>query len=262
MVKGAPLAVGHTAEIFVWGEGRVVKLIRPDFPPNLADQEAEILRRARAAGLPVPDVDTVVEVEGRRGIVLERIDAPSMLDLLVSNMGTGERWARVLAEVHANIHRLTVPDPPSQRDRLERVIRAGDSLDAGAKQAVLSALERLPDGHAICHGDLHPGNVLITSRGPVVIDWIDATVGNPIGDVGWTLLLLEIGKPPLGLRKRLRLELVRSAFQRAYLHRYRELRSVSLEDLAAWRLPIAAARLEEHVPGERPHLLSMVASSV
>ena len=32
-----PIAVGRTAEIYAWGEGRVLKLTRPDFPAHLAE---------------------------------------------------------------------------------------------------------------------------------------------------------------------------------------------------------------------------------
>jgi thiamine kinase-like enzyme len=35
----------------------------------------------------------------------------------------------------------------------------------------------LTPGTAPCHGDFHPENVLLTPRGPVVIDRDSATVG-------------------------------------------------------------------------------------
>jgi len=36
---GIPIAIGRTAEVFVWGDGRIIKLTRSDFPAHLADQE-------------------------------------------------------------------------------------------------------------------------------------------------------------------------------------------------------------------------------
>jgi hypothetical protein len=36
---GIPLAAGRTAEIYLWEEGFILKLIRPGFPAHLADQE-------------------------------------------------------------------------------------------------------------------------------------------------------------------------------------------------------------------------------
>jgi hypothetical protein len=39
----------------------------------------------------------------------------------------------------------------------------------------------LPD--TLIHGDLHPGNVVLTPAGHVVVDWSDAAIGNPFVDL-------------------------------------------------------------------------------
>ena len=36
---------------------------------------------------------------------------------------------------------------------------------------ILTLIERLPPGDGLCHGDLHPGNVIMTADGPRIIDW-------------------------------------------------------------------------------------------
>ncbi|MFC2013409.1 phosphotransferase family protein [Chloroflexota bacterium] len=61
-------------------------------------------------------------------------------------------------------------------------------MPSRVKEVVLEALEQLPDGSAVCHGDFHPRNIIISSRGPVIIDWANATQGNPLADVAWILL--------------------------------------------------------------------------
>nr|WP_239645990.1 phosphotransferase [Nocardiopsis valliformis] len=42
------------------------------------------------------------------------------------------------------------------------------------------------------HMDLHPGNVVLTPRGPVVIDWTNARDGAPDLDLDLTALLLAL----------------------------------------------------------------------
>ena len=44
----------------------------------------------------------------------------------------------------------------------------------------------LPD--TLVHGDLHPGNIVLTSNQHVVVDWSDAAVGNPLVDLPTFLL--------------------------------------------------------------------------
>jgi aminoglycoside phosphotransferase (APT) family kinase protein len=59
------------------------------------------------------------------------------------------------------------------------------------RDEVAAALARRPHGEAVCHGDLHPGNVIMSPQGPVIIDWIDASRGDPLADVARSVLLLR-----------------------------------------------------------------------
>lgn len=51
-----------------------------------------------------------------------------------------------------------------------------DVLDPRARDNIVEAIRRWPDwandqGAVVCHGDVHPGNVMMTAAGPVLIDW-------------------------------------------------------------------------------------------
>ena len=255
--RGQRIAQGRTAEIFAWGEDRALKLFRKDFPGASVGQEADITRKVHAAGLPVPEIEGVVEVEGRRGIVFARIDGPSLLENIASKPWTLAAAARLLAELHAAIHTRTLPELPSQRLRLESRIRGAEILTVSTKDAVLRALGDLPDGSVLCHGDFHPGNILLSPRGAIVIDWMDASAGNPLADVARTAVLLRLGVLPPGTIGRWLLESGRILFHRVYLRRYIQLRPVSREQIAAWHLPVAAARLAEDIP-EQGRLLGLI----
>jgi thiamine kinase-like enzyme len=51
----------------------------------------------------------------------------------------------------------------------------------------------------MCHGDLHPGNVIMAGDGPVIIDWFDASRGDPVADIARTSLLMSTrGHCPAG----------------------------------------------------------------
>jgi hypothetical protein len=52
----------------------------------------------------------------------------------------------------------------------------GEVLDESARVGLIEAIDRWPHwtddaGSVVCHGDVHPGNVIMTERGPVLIDW-------------------------------------------------------------------------------------------
>ena len=75
---GDLIARGNTSDVWRWSPTTVVKVLRPEIPAQWATLEAEITRRVHAAGLPAPATDGVVEVDGRPGVVLERIEGASM----------------------------------------------------------------------------------------------------------------------------------------------------------------------------------------
>jgi aminoglycoside phosphotransferase (APT) family kinase protein len=133
-------------------------------------------------------------------------------------------------------------------------------LSVGTKKQAVQALEYLPDGSMICHGDFHPDNVLMAARGPVVIDWMNTGRGNPLADVARTALTLGLGSLPPGtsLFRGWLIQSFRRIFRALYLRRYFQLWPFAQAQMKAWLLPVAAARLNEGIPGEEEQLVRLV----
>jgi uncharacterized protein (TIGR02172 family) len=258
---GAPIGIGRTAEVYGWGEGQVLKLYRADMPAEWVAHEASVARIVADAGLAAPAVGELIEVDGRVGIVYERISGPSMLDALARQPWTLGRHARQFAELHAGMHATSRPELPSARESLLRALRAAPRLPEPTRRSLLDALATLPDGDAVCHGDFHPDNIVISSRGPVVIDWMTVTRGNPAADVARTVLLFRAGVLPEGTPagKRIATEFFRRAFLSAYLRAYRALRPLPDAEIDAWLPLLAAARLNERILAEQKTLLRLAA---
>ena len=255
---GRPVALGRTAEIYPWGEGRVLKLFHAWFPAGAVRYEARIARAVHAAGLPVPEVGEIVEVGGRLGLEYERVEGVSMGQVMRARPWTIKRLMRLLADLQAAMHAIRgVAGLPWQRERLVSKIGEARGLEPRVREAALRALERMPDGDRLCHGDFHPENVLLTSRGPLVIDWIDATLGNPLADVARTTVLMGGGKAPGGLFSRAEQAVTAWAHQ-VYLRRYLELRGGGEEEYRAWLPIVAAGRMSEGIAGLEDWLRAQV----
>jgi streptomycin 6-kinase len=121
-------------------------------------REAEIMEHARAHGYPVP---RVLEVRDD-SLVLERIDGQTMLAELRRRPWTMAGQARTLAELHHRLHEI-----PFENERL-------------------------------IHVDFHPDNVLLSERGPVVIDWANARAGKPAFDVAMTWVIAATSGGAMG----------------------------------------------------------------
>ena len=261
-MKGTRITEGRTAEIFAWDDAQVLKLYRAGYPAEEAEREALLARTVHAGGVHTPAAIDVVEVDGRHGVVFERVEGPTMLAALQARPYQAAVFARTLAELQAEMHSHSNPNLPSQRERLGRNIVTVGGMPDDVRTAVLGALDQLPDGDAFCHGDFHPGNIILAPDGPVIIDWVDVTRGNPLADVARTSLLAQVARPP-GIALRLLIMLVQGRFGAAYLRRYAELRPFAAAELEAWELPVAAARLAEGLEAaENGRLMKIVTSHI
>jgi uncharacterized protein (TIGR02172 family) len=260
---GPLIGIGRTAEVYAWGEDRILKLYRPEMPREWVLHEAQVGRIVAEAGLAAPSIGDVIELEGRLGILYERIRGPSMLDDLARRPWMLDRHARRFAEVHAAMHDCLRPELPALRSALNRAIERAPALPEEARRRALEAAERLPDGDAVCHGDYHPDNIIISSRGPIVIDWMTATHGHPPTDVARTVLLFRVAVLPEGMppAKRVMTELFRRAFLAAYLRAYRRMRPAPGAEIEAWIPMLAAARLNERIAAEEATLLRLAQTS-
>jgi hypothetical protein len=165
--------------------------------------------------------------------------------------------ARSLADLQAQFQRISVPGLHSYRDGLRYSIGRAPHLAEPQREQILKLLETLSEGQALCHGDFHPGNVLISARGPVVIDWMTASLGSPWADVARTSMILTIGVKAAGDMVNPVIRLLSGQFHRTYLNRYRSLVPDGQAELARWLPVIAAARLAEQIEPERAALLQM-----
>jgi len=79
----------------------------------------------------------------------------------------------------------------------------------------------------------------------VIIDWVDAAVGDPLADVARTVVLIEGGPLPDRWMDRVRIRRRRAAFLRGYLRTYFRCSARPRSELDGWLPLVAAARLSE-----------------
>lgn len=254
------VAEGREAEMFAWGDGKVLRLLRPGFSPVGLDREVRALEVARGCGVPVPETGERVTIDGRAGVVLERIEGTDLLTELGRAPWTVVRAARMCGSVQARMHgcRIGDGDLPELKANLEGQLNS-PLVPAELAAAARKRLESLPDGEALCHYDFHPANVMRSAKGPVVIDWPNATRGAPEADVARTLLLLGAGEPvSYTAVMRVLTKVGRGLFIWLYVGAYKRVRALDKAEVRRWALPIAVVRLAEDIEAERPRLLRRI----
>jgi tRNA A-37 threonylcarbamoyl transferase component Bud32 len=158
------LASGRDSDIFEYEPGLVLRRSREG---RSMEYEARVMEYVRAEGYPVPAVDEISD-DGT-DLVMERIDGYSMVEAMNKRPWTIPRQGAALATLHHQLHAIAAPEwmQPSI---------------AGAA------------GAQVIHLDLHPLNVMISGRGPIVIDWPNGRRGAAETDVAVTWVLSAAGQ--------------------------------------------------------------------
>jgi thiamine kinase len=259
------LGEGREAQTLALSDGRVLRLLKDPAHAERLGRERIALAAARAAGAPVPHDYGPHTVEGRPGVVLERIDGPTLLSLLAHRPWLLPRIARMLGETHARLHAAVVREGlPTVHDMIRRALRESRLIPDRLVAPVLERLEQLPAGDTLCHWDFQPANVILGASGPRVIDWSFAARGHPAADVARTRLILAIGEPPrdAGFVIRRLDPLGRRALSHLYLRAYATARPIDSRLADRWLPLVALPRLTANVPEERDRLIALIDDAI
>ena len=213
----------------------------------------------------VPAVSGITEVDGRPGVIMERVDGPDLLTLISKKPWIIWSAGGTTGHVQAQLHGVVAPESiPTLKARVRRIEHAAPPELRRHAEFILRELDELPDGDRLCHGDLHPANILMTAHGPVVIDWPNVTRGDPMADLARTRLMIRMGALPPGTPLLIRLgdRFGRRLLGAAYMRGYRRVQPIDKALVARWEVVRAADRLLDDIPEERAGLIKTIEAAM
>jgi aminoglycoside phosphotransferase (APT) family kinase protein len=240
---------GDQAELFEYGQD-ACKLYGSHIPKHIAKRMA--FREAAVLAIvedfddvPAPRVLGVRQIKDRWGVIMSRIEGQNFDHTLRDRPeAKPDDYMKEMARLHVLIHRHQAPRLPALKARLGDDIRkAGDKLGPALQTKLLDQLAQMPDGDRLCHGDFHPSNVMGKLGDASIIDWLEATRGEPVVDVCQSWLLMERSDQKLA-----------DSYVEAYAHESGLVRN----DILCWRPIVAAARLADDVRSEVERLKAIV----
>jgi uncharacterized protein (TIGR02172 family) len=270
---GPPIAYGRTAEIHAWKEGQILKLFYDWFSLENIETERRNTGAVHAHGLPVPAVGEIVTVKGRHGLEYERIRGETMFRMFRRKPWNVFRYGWRMAQLQVNLHQSILPAGlASQHQVLRDAIQHAEALTSRLRAKALAALDSLPDGDRLCHGDFWPSNILFAPEGERIIDWFRATCGNPLADLARTTNLatgffgtsqvqrpfLTFGSTRLSQVKNTVFQLFCHLCYPAYIHFYFRLSPGGEQEYRRWLPVVAAARLADAIPELEKMLIRQV----
>lgn len=256
---GGKIGEGGRSEVFAWEDGgsKLVKVAKANTDHEAMRREFDNNRIAWEHGLPVARPYELVEIDGRPGIVCERIYGESIMERFVkkalmpaqpagtTGISDGEN-IRVTARALYEIHQAAIQLPCSQRSTMKYSIQSVDYLTLAEKEAVIALLDALPLKQQLCHGDPNPNNILIRNDGKaVVIDWMNASIGNPEADLAEYMIMIRYAVLPSELPSSISefLDPMREAIIDVFMDEYSKLSGITYEEVYPWLVPVAARKL-------------------
>ncbi|MDW5563586.1 MAG: phosphotransferase [Methanomassiliicoccus sp.] len=236
----------------------VIKLFSPQVSRELVEEEVRLTNLARSLGILTPEIQELVQTSDRWGFSYHKINGSTIMDVLIAGERDIEELAMSFAQLHRHLHEHPGTGMPLLKDRLRPLIQEAD-LQAELKNKALWSLSDLPDGEWICHGDFHPGNVIMAQEGSYILDWVEASSGHYLADVARSLVLILAWLP--NQLERMGASLPAHDLDRFHkVYRAHSFRSTpeTEELLDRWTFTMAVARLCQSIPGEERRLRDLI----
>jgi thiamine kinase-like enzyme len=191
---GKLIGVGNTANVYEWEEDKVLKLFHEGYPDVAINMEYTNAIAIRELEFLKPKAYNFISYDNRKGIIYDRLRGESLLDWTIRT-GNMPLCAYYMSKLHKEIIQNEVHDVPNYKDFLRYHIPSSLSLDK--RKELLHSIDNLADGNTLCHGDFHPGNIIMSQGHMYAIDFMNVCYGNYIYDVARTVFLLEYTPVPL-----------------------------------------------------------------
>ena len=234
MNLGKPIASGNTANIYLY-ENKIIKIFKDHLPDTEPEYETRKQRFAYGSGLRVPNIIDIRKVNGKQAIIMEYVEGHTLGELVMKNMENVESFLEMSVDIQMEIHNVRADELESMNRKLQREIESVKGLDVEIKSSLIKKLESKNSENRLCHGDFHFYNLIKSDNEVFIIDWVDASAGNPLADVCRTYILYSQ---------------VSVEIAELYLKLYCEKSGRNRKEILDWAPIIAAARLSENVDTE------------
>lgn len=233
---------GAQADVYCIGD-KAIKLFKENCSKEEVFYEALIHSIIEGTKLPIPKIYEVIQIDNRMAIVMDMIEGISLKDIILNDFKNVGMYMNTFIDLQIQVHNISLAGLPVMKEKFTQRIGSSNILSYEQKNRLLVLLNSFEAGTNLCHGDFHFMNLIKSNEEIKIIDWIDATSGNPEADVCRTYLLYNF---------------YFKEYADMYLCQYCKRTSKRKEEIIKWLPVIAGVRLSEGNQSEKSKLLELI----
>ena len=243
------IGAGNTATVYEWEAGRVLKLFCEGYSKEAAEKEFYNAMVIRDLNFSKPKAYKMITYKERIGIIYDKVEGESLLDWVLKTHDV-DKCAVYMADLHKTIIKNTMNQLSSYKDFLRFHVTKVFVTDFSKREEVFRRIDKLPDGDKICHGDFHPGNIIMSNETVSVIDFMNLCRGNYLYDVARTVFLIEFTPVPVGIYNKENMVYLKKTLTERYLAQMNVTREMIQDYLSVIMIARKGECPEEQIKGK------------
>ena len=174
---------GAHGEVFRIAPDTAVKVYYPDITMDRIERELNYAKKAFVKGVPTAISFDIVRVGDRYGAVFELLDGESVRDYIHDDDEKTKEFIDKSIALIKKVHsiRMEPGDLPSMKENtLIWLSDIKEDMEPDIYKKVYEYVSGIPDSLNLLHGDVNPGNFLMTGGELMLIDMDTLCTGDPI----------------------------------------------------------------------------------
>ena len=189
--------VGATGTVYKINNDTAIKVYKEGTKFEYVNQERELARQAFICGVPTIIPNRNVMVGDQYATIIELVNSVSLGEAFMDSSDNFDKlmddYVRMIKDLHSiEDKKEYFPNLQDLWLRSEHMVREG--LEADDAELVVDIYKNSKRSRNLLHGDIHPGNVMISDGEMVLVDMASMSTGPDILDVITVFRLSMYGK--------------------------------------------------------------------
>ena len=181
---------GGEADIYNIENNKILRVIR-NRKGKTFEAEKNLFPILAKHHINIPAVYEYIENKNMLAQVMQKLAGNTMLEQIQQHPHEVVQQIKKLADMHAQVLDIqTDSGLHSIQTIFNYFISKPSCIDNTLMNFASEMIKELPVNNCICHGDFHPGNILVQDDTYYIIDWSGAYRSDFVSDIAHTYLLM------------------------------------------------------------------------